>query len=179
MEYYGIFDPQELPHMPAEAVTLSWEQFCPLADIWQCLRICLIVRVVGGRGAASVEWIKPREDAVHPVTHRTVLTRHYLVQNVCRDSAMQPGTFYQSRIQQNSVNYKMTANTFGDLDENLTIYNCKFEGGCNGNLKGICKLVEGKNAKEVSEILKGNTCGPRPTSCPDQLSKALALAINE
>ena len=122
MEYYGIFDPQELPHMPAEAVTLSWEQFCPLADIWQCLWICLIVRVVGGRGAASVEWIKPREDAVHPVTHRTVLTRHYLVQNVCRDSAMQPGTFYQSRIQQNSVNYKMTAKTFGDLDDNLTSY---------------------------------------------------------
>lgn len=66
-----------------------------------------------------------------------------------------------------------------DLDENNTIYNCKFEGGCNGNLKGICKLVEGKNAKEVSEILKGNTCGPRPTSCPDQLSKALELALNE
>ena len=40
-----------------------------------------------------------------------------------------------------------------DLDENNTIYNCKFEGGCNGNLKGICKLVEGKNAKEVSEVL--------------------------
>lgn len=66
-----------------------------------------------------------------------------------------------------------------DLDEDLTISNCKFEGGCNGNLKGICKLVEGKNAKEVSELLKGNTCGPRPTSCPDQLSKALELAINE
>ena len=47
------------------------------------------------------------------------------------------------------------------------------------NLKGICKLVEGKNAKEISELLKGNTCGPRSTSCPDQLSKALELAINE
>lgn len=121
MEYYGSFDPQELPHMPAEAVTLSWEQFCSLVDIWQCLGICLIVRVGGGRGATSVEWIKPREDTVHLMTHRTVLTRHYLVQNVCRDSAMQPGTFYQSRIQQNPVNYKMTANTFGDLD-NLTSY---------------------------------------------------------
>lgn len=66
-----------------------------------------------------------------------------------------------------------------DLDENNTIFNCKFEGGCNGNLKGICKLVEGKNAKEISILLKGNTCGPRSTSCPDQLSKALELAINE
>lgn len=62
------------------------------------------------------------QDTLHPVTHRTVLTRHYLVQNVCRDPAMQPGTFYQSRIQQNSVNNKMTANTFGDLDDNLTSY---------------------------------------------------------
>lgn len=66
-----------------------------------------------------------------------------------------------------------------DLDENNTIFNCKFEGGCNGNLKGICKLVEGKNAQEISILLKGNTCGPRSTSCPDQLSKALELAINE
>ena len=66
-----------------------------------------------------------------------------------------------------------------DLDENNVIFNCKFEGGCNGNLKGICKLVEGRKANEISDLLKGNTCGPRPTSCPDQLSKALELAINE
>ena len=64
-----------------------------------------------------------------------------------------------------------------DLDENNKIYNCKFEGGCNGNLKGICKLVEGKDAKEIASLLKGNTCGPRPTSCPDQLSKAIESAI--
>jgi uncharacterized protein (TIGR03905 family) len=65
-----------------------------------------------------------------------------------------------------------------NLDENNKIYNCKFEGGCNGNLKGICKLVEGKDAKEIASLLKGNTCGPRPTSCPDQLSKAIESAIN-
>ena len=66
-----------------------------------------------------------------------------------------------------------------DLDENNIIHTCKFEGGCNGNLKGISKLVEGRNAKEISSLLKGNTCGPRSTSCPDQLSIALEQAINE
>lgn len=65
-----------------------------------------------------------------------------------------------------------------DLDENNIIHNCKFEGGCNGNLKGISKLVEGRNANEVVSLLKGNTCGPRSTSCPDQLSIALEQAIN-
>ena len=50
---------------------------------------------------------------------------------------------------------------------------------CNGNLKAISKLVEGKNASEISNLLRGNTCGPRPTSCADQLSIALMNAINE
>ena len=38
--------------------------------------------------------------------------------------------------------------------------------------------MEGKDAKEIAMLLKGNTCGPRPTSCPDQLSKAIESAIN-
>lgn len=66
-----------------------------------------------------------------------------------------------------------------DLDDNNIIHNCQFIGGCNGNLKAISKLVEGKSASEISQILKGNTCGPRPTSCADQLSIALSNAINE
>ena len=65
-----------------------------------------------------------------------------------------------------------------DLDDNNVIHNCKFLGGCNGNLKAISKLVEGKKASEISGLLKGNTCGPRPTSCADQLSIALEQAIN-
>ena len=51
-------------------------------------------------------------------------------------------------------------------------------GGCNGNLKAISKLVNGKQASEISTILAGNTCGPRPTSCADQLSIALQKAIS-
>ena len=63
--------------------------------------------------------------------------------------------------------------------DNGTIHNVCFIGGCNGNLKAIAKLVEGKNAEEIATLLKGNTCGPRNTSCADQLSKALTKALNE
>lgn len=52
-----------------------------------------------------------------------------------------------------------------------------FEGGCNGNLKGIGKLVEGMPAQRVVELLEGTSCGPRSTSCPDQLAQALKLAL--
>jgi len=57
------------------------------------------------------------------------------------------------------------------------IENVVFTGGCNGNLKAISKLVNGKNAKEVSELLRGNTCGPRSTSCADQLARAIEEAL--
>lgn len=49
----------------------------------------------------------------------------------------------------------------------------KFLGGCNGNLQGIAKLVEGMNPNEVIERLEGIKCGFKNTSCPDQLAKAL------
>lgn len=53
------------------------------------------------------------------------------------------------------------------------IHNLVFVGGCNGNLKAIAKLCEGKTLVEIEEVLRGNTCGPRSTSCADQLSKAI------
>ena len=46
-------------------------------------------------------------------------------------------------------------------------------GGCNGNLKGISKLITGMNINDVIDKLEGTTCGPNPTSCPDQISRAL------
>ncbi|MGN0070915.1 MAG: TIGR03905 family TSCPD domain-containing protein [Atopobiaceae bacterium] len=61
-------------------------------------------------------------------------------------------------------------------DDGKTIENVSFEGGCNGNLKAIGLLVQGKSADGIADILAGNTCGPRPTSCADQLSKALKQA---
>ena len=60
-----------------------------------------------------------------------------------------------------------------DLDENNKVHNVSFVGGCNGNLKAISKLIEGMDATKVVELLEGNTCGNRPTSCADQLTKAL------
>ncbi len=53
------------------------------------------------------------------------------------------------------------------------ILDCEFHGGCNGNLKGIKSLVKGMAIDEVIECLKGITCGPKPTSCPDQLAQCL------
>ncbi len=66
-----------------------------------------------------------------------------------------------------------------DIDDGK-IKNVKFEGGCNGNLKAVSILVNGKDAKEIAELLAGNTCGFKSTSCADQLSKAIeeALASN-
>lgn len=50
-------------------------------------------------------------------------------------------------------------------------------GGCSGNLAGIRKLITGRRAEEVIALLRGTTCGPRPTSCPDQISLALEEAL--
>lgn len=63
--------------------------------------------------------------------------------------------------------------------ENGKLYNLTFEGGCNGNLKAISKLCEGKDLEEIATLLAGNTCGPRSTSCADQLSKAIKEALNK
>lgn len=64
-----------------------------------------------------------------------------------------------------------------DLNDGI-IHNVEFTGGCNGNLKGISRLVEGKKAIEIAELLRGNTCKTKSTSCPDQLSKALFEALD-
>ena len=53
----------------------------------------------------------------------------------------------------------------------------KFIGGCNGNLKGIGKLVEGMLVEDVISRLEGTICGMKSTSCPDQLAKALKAAL--
>lgn len=63
-----------------------------------------------------------------------------------------------------------------ELDGNK-VHNVSFLGGCDGNLKAIGKLVEGKDASEVVNILSGNTCGFKNTSCADQLAKAIADAM--
>ena len=65
-----------------------------------------------------------------------------------------------------------------DFDlENGRLYNIVFTGGCNGNLKAIAKLLEGAEASFAIERLRGNRCGPRDTSCADQLAQALKKAL--
>ena len=65
-----------------------------------------------------------------------------------------------------------------DLD-NGVVKNVVFTGGCNGNLKAIGKLVEGKDAAEIRDLLIGNTCGFKDTSCADQLARALGEALEK
>ena len=57
------------------------------------------------------------------------------------------------------------------------VHNVSFVGGCNGNLKGICSLIEGQDANEVIKRLEGIQCGFKTTSCPDQLAQALKSAL--
>ena len=63
-----------------------------------------------------------------------------------------------------------------DIEEGR-VRNVQFDGGCHGNLQGIGRLVEGMDVKECIEKLKGIRCGFKPTSCPDQLAKALEAAL--
>lgn len=65
-----------------------------------------------------------------------------------------------------------------DLEDGK-IHNVAFKNGCNGNLKAVSKLCEGEDAAKIAEILRGNTCGYKSTSCADQFSKALTEALGE
>ena len=65
-----------------------------------------------------------------------------------------------------------------DIDDGI-VRNVQFIGGCNGNLQGISKLVEGMDAEKVIEKIQGIRCGMKPTSCPDQLATALREALQK
>ncbi len=59
-----------------------------------------------------------------------------------------------------------------DVEEGI-IKTAKFTGGCSGNTQGVCSLLIGMSVEEAIKRLEGIKCGPRSTSCPDQLSRAL------
>lgn len=63
--------------------------------------------------------------------------------------------------------------------QNDIVLHLEAVGGCNGNLKGIGSLVKGMNIHEIASKLSGIPCGSRPTSCPDQISKAIEAYILE
>ena len=81
-------------------------------------------------------------------------------------------TYYPKGVCSNKIDIEVEGNI---------IKNVKFYGGCNGNLKALSKLVKGMTIESVSEILSGNTCGFRPTSCADQLVQGLneAMALDQ
>lgn len=62
-------------------------------------------------------------------------------------------------------------------DDGKTVEHIEFMGGCNGNLKAVSKLVAGQPVQQIVDLLAGNTCGPRPTSCADQMTLALKEAV--
>ncbi|MBQ7544962.1 MAG: TIGR03905 family TSCPD domain-containing protein [Synergistaceae bacterium] len=61
--------------------------------------------------------------------------------------------------------------------EDGRLHSVNFAGGCKGNLAAISRLIEGADAVKVADILRGNTCGHRPTSCADQLACAIDEAV--
>ncbi len=65
-----------------------------------------------------------------------------------------------------------------DIEDGI-VRNVKFEGGCSGNTQGVAALAEGMEAAEAIRRLRGIRCGFKPTSCPDQLAKALEAALAE
>lgn len=65
------------------------------------------------------------------------------------------------------------------LADDGTIQELNVLGGCNGNLKGIAQLVRGMKAEDAIARMEGTKCGPRSTSCPDQISRALRAALAE
>ncbi len=76
----------------------------------------------------------------------------------------------------NSISYKTSGTCSRRIDvvvDGDTIESVKFEGGCSGNTTGVSKLVAGMKVDEAISRLKGIKCGFKPTSCPDQLARAL------
>ena len=67
-----------------------------------------------------------------------------------------------------------------DLDiENGIVRNITYTGGCNCNTNGVALLAEGMSADDIIARCSGVTCGLKPTSCPDQLAKAVKYALEE
>ena len=63
--------------------------------------------------------------------------------------------------------------------DNGTVVDVKFFGGCHGNLQGICKLVKGMKYEDVINRLNNISCNGKPTSCPDQLCRAIEQLMAE
>lgn len=65
------------------------------------------------------------------------------------------------------------------LAEDGTIQEIQILGGCDGNLKGISSLLRGMKAEDAIQRMEGTRCGPRATSCPDQIAQTLREALEQ
>lgn len=79
-----------------------------------------------------------------------------------------------------TVNYKTQGTCSREINitvEDGIVMDVEFIGGCNGNLKGISRLVKGMKVEDVIAKVEGTTCGSKSTSCPDQLAQALKQTL--
>ena len=65
------------------------------------------------------------------------------------------------------------------VDDDSVVQSVEIVGGCHGNGQGVARLVEGMRAEDAIQKMAGIKCAYKQTSCPDQLSKALTIALNE
>jgi uncharacterized protein (TIGR03905 family) len=76
-----------------------------------------------------------------------------------------------------NINYKTrgtcASHIIIDVNDDGIVENVQFIGGCSGNTQGVAALVKGMSKDEAIKRLEGIKCGMKPTSCPDQLAKAL------
>jgi uncharacterized protein (TIGR03905 family) len=63
--------------------------------------------------------------------------------------------------------------------EDGVVHNVQFVGGCSGNTQGVARLVEGMTVEDAVSRMRGIHCGPKSTSCPDQLAQALEAATQQ
>lgn len=80
--------------------------------------------------------------------------------------------FHFDYLTENTCSQLISLDLDGDVVRNIV-----FTGGCNGNLKTIPMLLEGWTVSQINEKLSGIICGKRPTSCADQLAKAVVAAL--
>ena len=79
--------------------------------------------------------------------------------------------FHYDYVTENTCSQLISMDLDGDV-----VHNISFMGGCNGNLKAIPILVDGWTVGQIEEKLSGILCGRRPTSCADQLARAVRAA---
>ena len=105
-------------------------------------------------------------------TRTAVLGRYTYTVNTYKGDIMYALDFRPSRVCTRNIHVEVS-------DDGNTIENVVFFGGCNGNTKAVAKLVQGKPVDEIVELLAGNQCLTRGTSCADQMTIALRQAQAE